>query len=115
VRSAAAIAGYAAALAAPVVAIWLFHSGAIEPALLTGALVGWALISVAALIGLEREPRARLLPNSSLATVLLAIGLAMMLNGVVFGPWLILIGAEVVFLGLLGMVGERLGARERSG
>jgi hypothetical protein len=115
VRSPAIIAGFAVALAGPVAAIWIWHSNLEEPALLTGALVGWALIALVALTALAREPGERLLPNSSLATVLIAIGLAMILNGLAFGLWLILIGAEVTLLGLAALVGELLGPRRGRG
>jgi hypothetical protein len=111
VRGAWIIGGFALALAAPVVAIWIWHSNTEEPALLTGALLGWVLISLIGLSVLAREPVERLLPSSSLATVLVAIGIATMLNGLAFGLWLILIGAEITLLGIAALVGEFLGVR----
>jgi hypothetical protein len=115
VRGAAILAGFAVALSGPVAAIWIWHSNIEEPVMLTGALIGWALIAVVTLTALAREPSERLLPNSSLATVLIAIGIAMILNGLAFGLWLILVGAEVTLLGLAALVGEFLGPRRRRG
>jgi hypothetical protein len=114
-RSAWALAGYALVLAVPATLIWLFHSETIEPAMLSWGLVGWAALALLALTALGREPRERLLPDSSLSTVLLAIGAAMTLNGVVFGLWLELIGAEVILLGLIGLAGEWIAARRSRG
>jgi hypothetical protein len=114
-RSAAIGAGYAAVLAVPAFFIWLFHSETIEPVMLTIAVVGWAAIAALSLTVLGREPAGRLLPDSSLSTVLIALGIAMTLNGVVFGLWLELIGAEVILLGLIGLAGEKLTARRRRG
>jgi hypothetical protein len=80
--------------------LWLWTGDELAPALLTGAAV--ALVAIAAWVATLREqaPGPRTLVESSLPTVVLVIGLAMMVNGLTFGLFLILIGAEVAAFGL---------------
>jgi hypothetical protein len=60
------------------------------------------------------EDRVRLLPESSYATVLAAVGVVMVAMGLVFGSWLYLIGAGVLALGLGGVARELVAARRRA-
>ena len=87
--------------------LWVWTHDDLAPALLSGTAVAIGLV---ALYGAARgdAPVARLLPDSSLPVVVLVVGLAMMLNGLAFGLWLILIGAEIALLGAIGLVGEFL-------
>jgi hypothetical protein len=59
--------------------------------------------------------RARLLPDTSYATVALAVGVVMIGLGLLFGQWLYLMGAGVVVLGLAGIAREALAARRSAG
>jgi hypothetical protein len=71
-------------------------------ACVTAGLVLWALD---ARHGQVERPR--LITDSSLATVTLIVGLAVVLLGAGFGLWLILIGAGITALGLGGVVREQ--------
>ncbi|MGH2904941.1 MAG: hypothetical protein ACRDK7_15365 [Solirubrobacteraceae bacterium] len=53
------------------------------------------------------DERPRLIADSSLATAMLVLGVALALLGAGFGLWLILIGAAVGALGLGGIVREQ--------
>ena len=83
--------------------LWLWTSDDLAPALLTGTAVALALFALYAATAGE-APGTRRLAESSLPTVVLVFGLAMALNGLAFGLFLILIGAEVAALGLAGLV-----------
>jgi hypothetical protein len=93
------------------VVLWLWTSDDLPPALLTGAAVGLALIALYAGTVAEVPERPRRLATSSLPTVVLVIGLAMILNGFTFGLFLILIGAEVAALGLVGLIAQYVAER----
>lgn len=94
--------------------LWLWTSDDLPPALLSGAAVALALIAVfAATVSEKAGPRT--LARSSLPTVVLVLGLAMALNGLAFGLFLILIGAEVAALGLAGLVLQLVNERRASG
>lgn len=64
-----------------------------------------ALLAVMVLAARD-EPPARRLPDLSLATVALTLGLTTMLIGAELGLWLILIGGGVAALGVGGLVRE---------
>jgi hypothetical protein len=95
--------------------LWLWTGAELAPALLTGAAV--ALAAVAAFVAILPEQAAgpRTLAESSLPTVVVVIGLAMMVNGLTFGLFLILIGAEVAALGLAGLARQLWLERGRRG
>jgi hypothetical protein len=97
--------------------LWLWTGDELAPALLTGAAVALGLIALYAAVRSEAPPGSRRLAESSLPTVVIALGVAMALNGLAFGLFLILIGAEVAALGIAGLVIEHLEdrrARRRS-
>ncbi|MGH2994525.1 MAG: hypothetical protein ACRDL1_13470 [Solirubrobacterales bacterium] len=95
--------------------LWLWTTDDLPPALLTGAAVALALIALYAATRSEDVPHTRHLADSSLPTVVVVFGLAMMLNGLAFGLFLILIGAEVVALGLAGLVLQFVAERRARG
>lgn len=114
--AAAWMAGLAAWMGTLALVLWLWTSDELPPALLTGGAVALALIALYAAL-VSELPAQRRLPESSLATVAIVFGLAMMVNGLAFGLFLILIGAEVAALGIAGLVIEHLEdrrARRRS-
>ena len=88
--------------------LWLWTGDELAPALLTGAAVALGLIALYAGVRSEELPGSRRLAESSLPTVVIALGVAMALNGFAFGLFLILIGAEVAALGIAGLVIEHL-------
>jgi hypothetical protein len=90
--------------------LWLWTSDDLPPALLTGAALALALIALYAAIVPEAAGPRRL-ATSSLPTVVLVLGLAMILNGLTFGLFLILIGAEVAALGVAGLVAQFVAER----
>lgn len=88
---------------------WITVDRHLPAALLSYAALGWVAIAATVLIaGEQRGPR--ILLDSSLATVATAFGLTVTLTGFVFGLWLVLIGAEIT---LLGVVGARREQRRR--
>jgi hypothetical protein len=91
--------------------LWLWSSDDLAPALLTGAAVALALLASFAATTHEAAPATRRVAVSSLPTVVLVFGLAMALNGLAFGLFLILIGAEVAALGLAGLVAQHVAER----
>ena len=95
--------------------LWLWTSDDLAPALLTGAAVALGLIAVYAANLSDEAHGPRTLSQSSLPTVVLVVGLAMMLNGLTFGLFLILIGAEVAALGLAGIVSQLVTERRSRG
>jgi hypothetical protein len=91
--------------------LWLWTSDDLPPALLSGGAVFLAVLAALTATTRAQEPATRRVPVSSLPTVVLVFGLAMALNGLVFGLFLILIGAEVAALGLAGLIIQRLAER----
>jgi hypothetical protein len=91
--------------------LWLWTSDDLPPALLTGAAVALGLIAAFAATRPDEAPGTRRVAVSSLPTVVLVFGLAMALNGLTFGLFLILIGAEVAVLGLAGLIAQYVAAR----
>ena len=87
-------------------------------ALQFGLAIGVAavVLGLGALLA-ARPPRegVRLLPESSYATVALAVGAVMVGLGLIFGQWLYLMGAGVVVLGAAGIAREVLAARRSAG
>ena len=80
----------------------------------TGLLGGAALVSLAgAGVYAYRQTGVgeRLITETSPAPALIAIGLTLALNGVAFGLWLILIGAEVTAFGIALLIREQRDAR----
>jgi hypothetical protein len=102
-------------LAILAVALWVWGGDELAPALLSGAALGWLLIAAYLYARAVDSEAPRTLSRSSMPTVLAVLGLAMTLNGLAFGLWLVLIGAEVTLLGLAGLVLEALDARRAAG
>jgi hypothetical protein len=100
------IGGFGLLMGALSLMLWLWGGDRLFPALLTGAAVSMALLALYIVAGGTRTIESRRLADSSLPTVVLVFGLAMMLNGLEFGLWLILIGGEVAVFGLVLLVRE---------
>jgi hypothetical protein len=95
--------------------LWLWTNDDLAPALLTGAAVALAVLAAFAATAQEHAPGTRRVPVSSLPTVVLVFGLAMALNGLAFGLFLILIGAELAALGLVGLIAQQVAERRDDG
>jgi hypothetical protein len=93
------------------IVLWLWTSDDLPPALLSGAAVALALIAAFAATRRDEAPATRRVALSSLPTVVLVFGFAMALNGLAFGLFLILIGAEVAALGLVGLIAQYVAER----
>jgi hypothetical protein len=98
--------GLAAWLGALAAMLWVWTSDDLPPALLTGAAAALAVLALYAVARGAEPPAQRLLPESSLPTAVLAFGLAVMLNGLAFGLWLVLIGVEIALMGIAGLLSE---------
>lgn len=84
----------------------LWTSDALAISLLAIAAAATLAVAVPFLLGLAREPRARFVPDLSVSTAVVAIGLSLVVAGIAFGPWLWLLGLGVVAVGLAGVVAE---------
>ena len=89
---------------------WIWSQSVLPPAVFSGQ--AFACFAVAGVLELRRErERPLVLPDLSYSTVAVGIGVAMMLNGVAFGLWLVLIGAGLTAFGLGGLAREHLATR----
>ena len=104
-RAAVAVAAWGAWLAALalMLAFW-------TPDDLPRFLLGAAALGALAIAGVAPArpdaARDRALPDGSVATVLVAVGVATMMMGIVGGLWLTLIGVGLTVFGLAGVVRE---------
>jgi hypothetical protein len=69
------------------------------------------LLGLVLLLRRRRTPELRLVPDVSLATVLLALGIASLVNSPSFGLWLTLVGAELVLAALVWLGFELASSR----
>jgi hypothetical protein len=107
--------GWAAWLGALAAMLWIWSSHEVEPALLTGGAVAIALAGAYVTIRARPVEPARRIADSSVAAIVVAVGVALAAFGLTAGLWLILVGSEVALLGLAGLVREvRAERRERA-
>jgi hypothetical protein len=85
--------------------------GRIAPLLLGGAALGVLVLALVAALAGQRGGAERFVPDSSLATVGVAFGVALLVGGAEVGPWMLGIGAGVLALGLAGLVREQRAER----
>jgi hypothetical protein len=71
------------------------------------------LLGLVLLLRRRAVPELRLVPDVSLATVLLALGIASLVNSPSFGLWLTLAGAELVLVAVVWLGYEVLTTRRR--
>jgi Na+/H+ antiporter NhaD/arsenite permease-like protein len=93
--------------------LWLWTNDDLQPSLLTGAAASLVILAAYWTLRGEEPTGPRRLAQSSLPTVIVVIGLAMMVNGLTFGLFLILIGAEVAALGVALLVAQHIAERRR--
>jgi hypothetical protein len=104
-RPSVVILAWAGLLAALALVLLAWTRSALENGLLFGAAAGVLLLAGLAIRA--REPRRRVVPDLSLPTAVAAAGLGLAIAGSAFGTWLVLIGAGVLAVGLVGLVRER--------
>jgi hypothetical protein len=97
------IALWAAFLAVLTALMFVFDIDEIAPLLLGGAALG--TLALAVLAGPGRPPRDQ--PSSSLPAVGVALGVALLVGGSEFGPWMLALGAGLLVLSLGSLVRER--------
>ncbi len=111
-RGALPVLGWAAwitALAA-VLYVWTPGSWMQWTPFAAAAGVAW-LLGVGLVLRRRAVPELRLVPDLSFATVLLAFGIASLVNSPSFGLWLALVGGELVLIALFWLGYEVLTAR----
>ena len=109
-RAAVPLLGWAALLTVLTVVLWIWTSDELPPAIFSGAAgIAW-LVGLYALT-LHRLPPVRATPDLSLASVLVAIAVVMLVIGALVGLWLLLIGAGALITGLAGVARELLAER----
>jgi hypothetical protein len=105
--------GWATFLTLLTAVLWFWTSDPLPPALFSGAAaVTWVLGLYLALRPAE-PPETRAVPDLSLASVLVAVAIAMLVIGALVGPWLLLIGGGALTLGIAG-IGRELLAQRRA-
>jgi len=114
IRPSIVLAGWAAMLALLALVLLAWTPPQYDWLLLGGAAVGLAPIGLIVLVPGARSDQARAVPTSSLPTVVVAVGLVVGVLGIAAGPWLVLIGAELVALGGFGLVRELRAQRRAS-
>lgn len=113
-RGAAPVLGWAAwiTVLAAVLYVWTPGSWA-QWAPFAAAAGGAWLLGLVLLLRRRAAPELRLVPDLSIATVLLALGIATLVNSPSFGLWLALVGAQLVLVALAWLAYEVLTARRR--
>jgi Cytochrome c oxidase subunit IV len=106
IRPSVVLAGWAGLLGLLGLVLALFSPPQYAWALLVGAGIALAPIGALMLLpGRGREGR-RALPDTSLPTVAIAAGIALLVLGLAAGIWLVGVGIEVLALGVFGLVME---------
>jgi hypothetical protein len=110
-RAAVPLLGWAALLTVLTTVLWIWTSDDLPPAIFSGAAgIAW-LLGLYALASRPPQRRVRAAPDLSLASVLVAFAVAMLVLGALVGQWLVLIGAGALIIGLAGVARELLAQR----
>jgi hypothetical protein len=92
--------------------LWFWEGDDVPPAIFSAAAgVAW-LVGLYGLVRGRSAARVRVTPDLSLASVLVALAVSMLVVGALVGPWLVLIGAGALVIGLVGVARE-LAAQRR--
>jgi hypothetical protein len=81
----------------------------VDVLLLGGAAIAVFMVALIAMRRGDAEPPLQRADDTSLPTVLAAVGFGALLVGVELGPWLLAMGGGVFVAGLVGVVRERRG------
>jgi hypothetical protein len=114
IRPSVVLAGWGAMLALLGLVLALFSPPQNDWALLVGAAIALAPLGAVMLVPGRGDEGRRVLPDTSLPTVVVAAGLAVLAVGLAAGIWLIGIGLEVLALGIFALARE-LRAQRRAG
>ena len=114
IRPGVVLAGWAALLALLALVLALFSPPQYAWALLAGAALALAPLGAVMLMPGRADNTRRVLPETSLPTVVVSAGIALLAVGLAAGIWLIGIGVEVLALGLFALIRE-LRAQRRAG
>jgi hypothetical protein len=106
IRPSVVLAGWGALLALLGLVLALFSPPQYTWALLAGAALALAPLGVVMLATGAGDRESRAIPDTSLPTVIVAGGLAVIAVGLAAGVWLVAIGVEVLALGLFFLVRE---------
>ena len=111
-RGASPVFGWAAWITAlaTVLYVWTPDKPAQWAPFAAAAGAAW-LLGLGLFLRRRAVPELRLVPDVSLATVLLALGIASLVNSPSFGLWLALVGGELVLIALAWLAYEVLTAR----
>jgi hypothetical protein len=115
-RAAIVFAGFAALLGVTTLVLALMDGTTLTLGLLGGAAAASLLTAVGLLVAGSSVPDTdpdltRPLPDASYGTALFAIGVCLAVFGLVFGLFLVLIGAGVAVFGVVGLVREQIAVR----
>jgi hypothetical protein len=106
IRPSVVLAGWGAMLAVLALVLALFSPAQYVWALLAGAALALAPLGAIVLVPGARPGEPRPHPDTSLPTVVVAAGVAVIALGLAAGPWLVVIGAEILALGAFGLIRE---------
>ena len=110
-RAAVPLLAWAALLTVLSSVLWVWTPDDLPPAIFSGAAgVAW-LVGLVALARSAPPPPVRTTPDLSLASVMVAFAIAMLIVGALVGLWLLLIGAGALAIGLAGVTRELLAQR----
>jgi hypothetical protein len=114
IRPSVVLAAWGGMLALLGLVLALFSPPQYEWLLLGGAALALAPLGAVMLIPQRGSEGRRALPETSLPTVVLAVGIAVLAVGLAAGIWLIGIGIEILVLGIF-LVARELRAQRRAG
>jgi hypothetical protein len=110
-RAAVPLLGWAALLTVLASVLWIWTPDDLPPAILSGAAgLAWA-VGLVAMTRRRPPPPLRTAPDLSLASVMVAVAVAMLVVGALVGPWLVFAGAGALVIGLAGVTRELLAQR----
>jgi hypothetical protein len=110
-RAAVPLLGWAALLTVLTTVLWIWTPDDLPPAIFSGAAgLAW-LVGFVALARSGPPPPVRATPDLSLASVMVAVAVAMLVIGALVGRWLVFIGAGALVTGLAGVTRELLAQR----
>ena len=106
IRPSVVLAGWGAMLTVLAVVLLLWSPPQDEWALLAGAAIGLVPLGWIMLAPGGRSDEPRPIPDTSLPTVVVATGIAVIVLGLAAGPWLAVIGGEILLLGAIALIRE---------
>jgi hypothetical protein len=106
IRPSVVLAGWGAMLAVLGLVLGLWSPPQYVWALLAGAALALAPLGWIMLVPGERADQPRPVPDTSLPTVVVASGIALTVLGLAAGPWLVVIGVEVLAIGIFFLIRE---------